>query len=497
MNKKSYALMCLALVVLLVAGASGASPAMQVTGHIFETNGVSPASGAFVRVTIEGSTVLQTTTNSSGAYTVDVPSTYSGYTDLLIEVFAQKGKTHETRTLVLPVLALEMNVTLKSHPECSDLYDNDNDGRVDYPADPQCASPSDQRENAVSGQGVAMGIRVNSEDFKPLIWLSPWRTVTHNNANGNLALVERSNNYAFEGEQIRWDVLVMDKNGIEKIRDVYGTISGFGQQPGDGEIQVNCNRDSWEGDITAFNAWIGEERLTQFDSNTMGVYGCIMTIESPLGMYGEYFVTLEVEDLDGQLASVDENEYWFLNPILAVTVVGDITFGGADGVRPGTNSYSETLLLQNSADPGSGVMLNMHISGTDFYDPTSSGAKCPTSNVLALTNLAYFATNGNYNTVPFSPRTSGVGDPGLNEGYYWIPYETGNEDGLFPGDDDIYGRQPIIEKDGTLDFNGKSYWGGNVLSPGSDIAITFRLHLPEPCNGDFTDGQVFFWGEAI
>ncbi|MFH1590675.1 MAG: hypothetical protein ABIC95_01990 [archaeon] len=343
--------------------------------------------------------------------------------------------------------------------------------------------------------GNSRGISVISEDFEPLVWMHSNRTIFHNNADGGYELVERIENYAFEGEQIVWTVLVMDKNGNEKIEDVFVTI-GPSQGAGNA-IEANCNRIAWQGDITAFNAWILEERLTQFESEVMDVYECILTVESPLGMYGEYFVTVEATDLDGLSGTFDENEYWFFNPILAVTVVGDIVFGDANGVRPGTNSYSETLLIQNSADVGSGVLLNMYISGTDFYDPTSSGAKCPTSNVLELSNLAYFATNGNYNTQPTVSRTSAVGDPGKNEGYYWIPYEDGNEDGIFPGDDNIFGRQPIIEKDGTLVFNTKVYNAGNVLSPGAEIAITFRLHLPEPCNGDFTDGQIFFWGEAI
>ncbi len=41
------------------------------------------------------------------------------------------------------------------------------------------------------------------------------------------------------------------------------------------------------------------------------------------------------------------------------------------------------------------------------------------------------------------------------------------------------------------------YYLGNVLSPGAEIALTFRLALPEPCNGDFDSGSIFFWGEAI
>ena len=38
---------------------------------------------------------------------------------------------------------------------------------------------------------------------------------------------------------------------------------------------------------------------------------------------------------------------------------------------------------------------------------------------------------------------------------------------------------------------------GNELTPGSDMALTFKLNLPEPCNGDFNTGQIYFWGEAV
>jgi len=29
------------------------------------------------------------------------------------------------------------------------------------------------------------------------------------------------------------------------------------------------------------------------------------------------------------------------------------------------------------------------------------------------------------------------------------------------------------------------------------VPITFKLSLPEPCNGNFNDGKIYFWGEAI
>ena len=81
-------------------------------------------------------------------------------------------------------------------------------------------------------------------------------------------LIERNHNYAFEGEKIEWIVLVMDKNGIEKVEDVFATI---GDSQGEGnDIEVNCNRiagyaaPGQQIDETC-NARILEEEIDQFD----------------------------------------------------------------------------------------------------------------------------------------------------------------------------------------------------------------------------------------
>jgi hypothetical protein len=234
--------------------------------------------------------------------------------------------------------------------------------------------------------------------------------------------------------------------------------------------------------LEQYYPWILEEQLTEVDPEIMAEYYCCLYVETPESMYGEYWVVAEAEDYDGLLGTFDENEYWFFNPIIALTVDGELDFGDGEGVRPGTYAYADTLLLGNDADQGSGVWLQMFISGTDFYDSNSYGTMCPTSNVLALSNFAYFATDGAHETQPyFGARNSGP------EGYYDIPYETGSEPD----------REEIIEGDGTIVLNGVVYDAGNVLAPGAEIAITFRLWIPEPCNGNFDTGSLFFWGEAI
>src|SRR4030042_3411193 len=177
-------------------------------------------------------------------------------------------------------------------------------------------------------------------------------------------LIERHNNYAFEGEKVEWLVLVMDKNKIEEIKDVIVTING--------SKEVECvDLGSLDGTILEeCDARIVEEELTEFDDQTMSYYECTFTVERPTSMPpGEYWVTIEVIDDGTSSTQIPENEYWFFNPVIALTIDGNggsLTFGN---VTPGTVTYSNTLLVGNGATSDSGVILDMFISGTDFYDP--------------------------------------------------------------------------------------------------------------------------------
>ncbi len=348
---------------------------------------------------------------------------------------------------------------------------------------------------AVTTPGVGITPDIDTEDFAPLVWMCDQRVVYDDATEpGRISddgqnLVERINNYAFEGEQIHWRVLVMDKNGEDKIADVFATV---GSSQGEGnDIEANCNRIAFGGeDIpSSCNARILEERLTEFDPDTMAMYDCTFTVETPESMYGEYWVTVEAMDLDGLSGSMDENEYWFFNPVVALSIDGDLTF---ENVRPGTDTYSSTLLVENDADEGSGVMLDMFISGTDFYDSSSSGAKCPTTNQLELSNFRYFATNGAYSTNgddEVGARGAGATDDRDkdNEGYVNIGYGLG-----FNQPTPFYDGFEILQ-----DQKVGPYYTANVLAPGAEMALTFKLSLPEPCNGDFDTGSIFFWGEAI
>jgi len=382
--------------------------------------------------------------------------------------------------------------------------------------------------------GGGIGIDIQPEEFAPLIWQCDNRLVLEDCVEAgrisdcNAALIERITNYAFEGEQIGWDILVMDKNKIEEIEDVVGTI-GSSQGTGN-DIEVECDEIPfpWAVIPASCNARILEEDLTgtPVDFDTQAVYRCLFTVETPDSMAGEYFLTAEVISADGE-AIMDENEYWFLNPVIALTIDGDVEF--AD-VRQGSVAYSNTILVGNDAEAGSGVLMDMFISGTDFYDSDTSGAMCPTTNHLKLSqdlrsqanlgfglapgpsfgadcditqnggilpagwintpaqlgvdnhdHLCYHATSGAYSTLA-DPRADA-------EGYVGIVYS------------DIFTRN--FYNDAEIIWNGiltpapVSYSAGNVLTPGAEIAMTFKLGLPEPCVGNFDSGDIFFWGEAI
>ena len=320
-------------------------------------------------------------------------------------------------------------------------------------------------------------------------------------------LIERTQNYAFEGEKLEWLVLVMDKNKIEEVTDVVATI---GDSQGEGnDIEVECVRLNGfaapgENIKNNCNARILEEELDQFDDQTMAYYECTLTVETPDSMEGEYWVTVEACS-DSDCTTMDENEYWYFNPVIALAVDGGpIDFGV---VRPGTIAYSDTILVGNDdGGLGTGVLLDMFISGTDFYDPASTGSRCVITNRLKLGNnfvnygndgidwnnnecaigfgdtddhLCYYATNGAYSTET-DPRSDA-------EGYAPIVY----------GDTfsrAFYNDAEIMQPFGPYN---PGYQPGNIVAPGAEIAVTFKLGLPEPCTGDFTDGDIFFWGEAI
>ena len=330
---------------------------------------------------------------------------------------------------------------------------------------------------------AGVGVVIEPEGFEPRAWLCADRVVLDDDLEPGRAtgegdnMTERTNNYAFEGEQIGVDVLVLDKNKMEGM-EVYMTV--------DGDIEVNCKlKERGPTSIDSCNARIDEEVVDPSSGNWQGnwaevasMYTCLLTVETPATMQGEFWISAVAEDLDENDVEVDETELWFLNPIVALGISGNVEF---ENVRPGTSAYSDTIAVTNDAEDGSGVTMDMFIGGTNFYDNYNVGTKCPDSNVLDLSRFSYHAVSGAYST-----RDDARSDA---EGYVGIGYANGfNDPNLFY---DVYEVMQAGPMWGL-------YYTANLLAPGADMSVTFRLDLPVPCNADnFDDGSIDFYGEAV
>lgn len=334
------------------------------------------------------------------------------------------------------------------------------------------------------GVGGDIGVIITPEKFAPRVYMDPNTRVVYDDpvepgaiTPGGTEMFERVNNYAFEGESIFWQVMVWDKNGVpEKLSDVFVEVHQQGQAQG--YIEANCQLSSRSG-LPAEELWYEGEEALEWNVETMAWYDCWLTVETPNSMHGHYTVYAKAVDLDGLVGTAAEEEYWFFNPEIALGFDGSLNFGT---VRPGGTYKSSTLTVENQAEFGSGVMLDMFLAGTDFYDATHSGTMCPTSNVLKLTNFRYYASQGAYNTC-------------LNAGVDAECYDTINyyQDGAGAPANNNFAR--IIDGPSTLLG---AYPLGNIMSPGSEMSINFKLALPEPCNGGpFTQGRFIFFGEAI
>ena len=274
--------------------------------------------------------------------------------------------------------------------------------------------------------------------------------------NGNIT--ERGNNYAFTGEQIQWEVLVWDKNGVpEKLQDVYAGWANQSNGPVDPEPQANCGLTDQpqRGESLVELGYPNirrpgdQEDQEEFNPDTMGIYLCLLTIEPQA--HGQKWMGVKAVDLDGLSGTMMEAESWFLNPAMSISTSGTIDFGE---LGPGERG-SSTISVTNDAEEGSGMMVVFRISGTDFYDPNPSGGRCPTTNSLSLGQFRYSAVQG-------INQVSNMG----------IPY-------------------------GTSVVDSRTILGDGVMtSPGSDISLTLELELPQPCNGQFTDGSIFLWAIA-
>ncbi|MFT4303688.1 MAG: hypothetical protein ACMXYG_03920 [Candidatus Woesearchaeota archaeon] len=331
-----------------------------------------------------------------------------------------------------------------------------------------------------SSFGIGITPDVNVGTVNPEVWQCDGRVVlAGNTAPGRISpgdeLISRMNNYAFEGEQVVWRTLVYHPNGISNaIQDVVVRLDSVNSYSvSTGPICSLTYLAASETVDASCNAIVNGQPYTVASSGVSAYYDCIFTVSNT--SYGEYWLEVVVTDNNGNEIIAPNVEYWFLNPVVGLGIDGSLAF---DNVVPGSTVYSQSLLVENLADAGSGVMLDMFISGSDFYDSSSSGALCPTSNVLSLSNWAYRAFNGAYSTNT-DIRADAYGYIQINPATSFNPTA-------------FYDSHEIMQ---LVPFG--PYYLANVLAPGAEFVLTFRLDVPQPCIGNFDSGSIFFWGQAI
>lgn len=327
------------------------------------------------------------------------------------------------------------------------------------------------------------------QKFEPLVFLrAPGGRVLFDDpyglyANGNIET--RPNNYAFTGEQVQWKVLVWDKNGVpEKIFDVFAGWVDQTNGPLDPEMQMNCQQTTgcYEGQLLSDCGYSNvrrpgdQEDQQYFREATMGEYLCTLTVEP--SCHGQKWFGVKAIDQDFLNGTMQEAESWFCNPELDLYVSGDLDFGTLGPGEQGATTFS----VENAAEAGSGVQAVIAISGTDFYDPASSGALCPTSNLLALQGDGNSFTYGFWYTAVKGAMTT--------YGPKRIPYGAviNEADPIFSGATSAQQWRKWTGSPTLLD---------QALSPGSEISMTLHLGIPQPCNGAFTDGHIYLYSWAI
>lgn len=204
-------------------------------------------------------------------------------------------------------------------------------------------------------------------------------------------IVENQRSYAFEGEQITFEVDVVDMDGIEQdCVKVFVTLDD-GYDP----IEAACVLDGTE------------------DDGTLGEFICTYTVEpAASGTQGEYWVSVMADDNCGDGECPDSAPgviSLYLNPAVGLTIESQDVFGfmydvGGDalteGPYAGDTVYSPYFTVENTADPVSGLYILLQIYGTDMWDYDHSDALCPNSNVLDIGNVAYKASHLNVQTSP-------------------------------------------------------------------------------------------------
>ena len=320
------------------------------------------------------------------------------------------------------------------------------------------------------------------------------------------ALDYRTSLYAFTGEIIDFTIVVRDPNGALDI--------GFPKIRVGTQAEVLCN----EITIPTNEECDG---LGLVSDVTDRMYHCVLTIEpgDPLlatGMYGEKDVKITAYNSAFEPTDGTHVETWFFNPALSMSVSTSdsqaIHFEampyGADDVNERTVHSLNRLQVKNTAEGG--VNMWMYLAGTDLFDP-SGASKCPSSNVLSISNMAYRAWSGTQwqsweGWVEMSKYDQNAAcDPVIGAGLAGAAFLSAPTAAALP---DIwpqpatnmmcYGGLPVpYDHNADLGMGNTAPWLSHLLTNQGKLEVEFKLSYPLPCVGTFSQGSLMVFGKAV
>jgi hypothetical protein len=314
------------------------------------------------------------------------------------------------------------------------------------------------------------------------------------------ALDYRTGLYAFTGEMIEFTIVIRDPNGALDIGFPKIRVAGASEVLCN-EIHHPCRRGDEQGSEICECNGFGE--LHFGEEGTDRAYVCHLTVEP--SWYGEEEVKITAYNSAFEPTDSTHVETWFFNPSLSMSVSTSdgqaIHFEempyGADEPHERTVHSENRLVVKNTAEGG--VNMWMYLAGTDLYDP-SGASKCPVTNRLDLSNMAYRAWSGTQWTswqgwVQMEKYDQNAACDLIDDGSYIR--EPRDEDGnqFLDANTNMrcYGGLPV-----PYDYNvPEEDWLSHLLTNQGKLEVEFKLEYPIPCVGTFTQGSLMVFGKAV
>ncbi len=322
----------------------------------------------------------------------------------------------------------------------------------------------------------------------------------------------RPGDYAFNGEQIGWLVVVRDPNGLLDIGHAYVKV--------DEELEAVCNPaflpEKCDGLRPTGNTFKTVTVCHQegcitiqvpiengdTDPDTDRAFHCLYTVE-PTDPDTDVTIKIGVKDASNQLTNSIYAERWRLNPSVSMDVrTSDglpVTF--EPGVMPDQFAHSlNRLFIENTADK---VSLWVFIAMTDLFD-SNGPSKCPATNKIDVEGSSDPYTGVYYRARSGTLITALTGRPGDNPVEGWAHITNPNQNfecsyGSIKYQGMCAGARPLFDSSflepGQPDpLNG---WANNVLVPTGQAEVDFKLFYPKPCIGTYDTGQILVFGKPI